>query len=94
MAKVNEAEAVSGKTPEETNIIGQMKSYIGVKSGDASIGGAAGAKAKFANDYAAKKYADVIALDQALGFMRTLPRGLFELPRGDSNNALPLAANG
>ncbi len=40
------------------------------------------------------KYADVIALDQALGFMRTLPRGLFELPRGDSNNALPLAANG
>lgn len=61
MAKVNEAEAVSGKTPEETQTISQMKSYIGVKSGDSSIGGAAGAKAKFANDYAAKKYADVIA---------------------------------
>jgi hypothetical protein len=38
-----------------------MKQYIGVKSGDASIGGAAGAKAKFANDYNAGKYKDVIA---------------------------------
>ena len=40
MAKVNEAEAVSGKTPDETEIINQMKQYVGVKSGDASIGGA------------------------------------------------------
>ena len=61
MAKVNEAEAVSGKTAEETNVINQMKNFIAVSSGDASIGGAAGAKAKFANDYNAGKYRDVIA---------------------------------
>lgn len=61
MAKINEAEAVPGKTADDTSIINQMKQYIGVKSGDASIGGAAGAKAKFANDYNAGKWRDVIA---------------------------------
>jgi hypothetical protein len=60
MAKVNEAEAAKS-TPDDAAIINQMKQYIGVKSGDASIGGAAGAKAKFANDYNAGKYKDVIA---------------------------------
>jgi hypothetical protein len=60
MAKVNEAEAVPGRTAEDNEIISKMKNYIGVKSGDASIGGAAGAKAKFANDYNARKYKDVI----------------------------------
>jgi hypothetical protein len=58
MAKVNEAEAVSGKTAEETQIIGKMKDYLSIKSGDTST--AVGAKAKFANDYNAKKYKDVI----------------------------------
>jgi hypothetical protein len=38
-----------------------MKQYIGVKTGDAALGGAAGAKAKFANDYNAGKWKDVIA---------------------------------
>jgi hypothetical protein len=60
MAKVNEAEAAKS-SPDDAAIINQMKQYIGVKSGDASIGGAAGAKAKFANDYNAGKYKDVIA---------------------------------
>jgi hypothetical protein len=64
MAKVNEAEAIPGKTAEETKVIGQMKEYIAVKSGDTST--PAGAKAKFANDYNARKYKDVIADSDAL----------------------------
>jgi hypothetical protein len=64
MAKVNEAEAVSGKTPEESKIVNQMKEYLAVKSGDTST--PAGAKAKFANDYNAKKYKDVIDDSEAL----------------------------
>lgn len=58
MAKVNEAEAVSGKSAEETKIVNQMKDAIAIKSGDTSTPG--GAKAKFANDYNARKYKDVI----------------------------------
>jgi hypothetical protein len=58
MAKVNEAEAVSGKSAEESKIVAQMKDFIAVKSGDTST--PAGAKAKFANDYNARKYKDVI----------------------------------
>jgi hypothetical protein len=64
MAKVNEAEAVSGKSAEESKIINQMKEYLAVKSGDIST--PAGAKAKFANDYNAKKYKDVIDDGEAL----------------------------
>ena len=64
MAKVNEAEAVPGKTAEETRVIAQMKDFIAVKSGDTST--TAGAKAKFANDYNARKYKDVIADSEAL----------------------------
>jgi hypothetical protein len=61
MAKIREAESAPGKTGDDTSVISSMKQYIGVKSGDASIGGAAGAKAKFANDYNAGKFKDVIA---------------------------------
>ncbi len=64
MAKINEAEAIGGKSAEENKIISQMKDFIAVKSGDTST--AAGAKAKFANDYNAKKYKDVIADSEAL----------------------------
>ena len=64
LAKINEAEAISGKTAEETKIISQMKDFIAIKSGDTST--AAGAKAKFANDYNAKKYKDVIDDGEAL----------------------------
>lgn len=60
MARVNEA-AAAAKTSDETAAVNQMKQYIAVKSGDASIGGALGAKAKFANDYAARRFRDVIA---------------------------------
>ena len=60
MAKINEAENAPGKTAADTTVINQMKQYVGVKSGDASIGGAAGAKAKFANDYNAGRWRDVI----------------------------------
>ncbi|HJT44076.1 MAG TPA: hypothetical protein VJ750_11320 [Rhizomicrobium sp.] len=61
MAKVNEAEAQPGRTAEDNDIIGKMKNYIAVASGDASIGGAAGAKAKFLKDYNARNYKEVIA---------------------------------
>jgi len=64
MAKVNEAEAIPGKTAEENRIINQMRDAIAVKSGDTST--AIGAKAKFANDYNARKYRDVIADADAL----------------------------
>jgi hypothetical protein len=60
MAKLREAESVKS-TPDDTAAINSMKQYIGVKTGDASLGGAAGAKAKFANDYNASKWRDVIA---------------------------------
>jgi len=64
MAKVNEAEAIPGKTAEDTKVIAQMKDYIAIKSGDISTPG--GAKAKFANDYNARKYKDVIEDAEAL----------------------------
>ena len=45
----------------DTAVINEMKKFVAVKSGDASIGGAGGAKAKFSNDYNAGKFKDVIA---------------------------------
>ena len=59
MAKINEADGVPGKTADDTTVINQMKNFVAVKSGDTST--AAGAKAKFANDYNAGKWRDVIA---------------------------------
>lgn len=63
-AKINEADAVPGKTADDTAIINQFKNFIAVKSGDTST--AAGAKAKFANDYNAGKWRDVIASAETL----------------------------
>ena len=60
MAKLKEADAVKS-SPDDTAAINSMKQYIGVKTGDVSLGGAAAAKAKFANDYNAGKFKDVIA---------------------------------
>jgi len=60
------AAAAAAKTPEEHQKADQMKQYIAVKSGDASIGGALGAKAKFANDASAGRWKDVIADGDAL----------------------------
>jgi len=64
MAKIAEAEAATGKTEGETKVIAQMKEYIATLSGDTSTAG--GAKAKFANDYNAKNYKEVIADADAL----------------------------
>ena len=58
-AKVHEAEAVGGLTPGDQAAIDQVKNYISAKSG----GGAAGAKAKFNNDYIAGHYAAVVGED-------------------------------
>ena len=58
-AKVNEAEGQANKTAADIAIINQMKNFIAVSSGDTST--PAGAKAKFANDYNAGRYRDVIS---------------------------------
>lgn len=63
-AKIAEAEAVPNKTEAESKVIAQMKEYIASVSGDTST--AAGAKTKFANDYNAKNYKEVIADAEAL----------------------------
>jgi len=60
LAKLREADAVKS-TPDDSAVINSMKQAIGVKTGDVALGGAAAAKAKFANDYNAGKYKDVIA---------------------------------
>ena len=58
MAKLSEAEAVKS-TPDDTTVINQIKQYISVASADPNT--PAGAKAKFANDYNANRFKDVIA---------------------------------
>jgi hypothetical protein len=57
-AKLNEAEAVAS-TPDDRAIINQFKNAIAVSSADPNTPG--GAKAKFAQDYNAGKFKDVIA---------------------------------
>src|SRR5581483_8493606 len=64
MAKVQEAEAVSGKTPDEISVINQMKDAIAVASGDTST--AKGCLAKFSKDYSSGKYKDAIADSECL----------------------------
>jgi len=58
MAKVREAESVSGLTAGEQQAISQTKEYVAAKTG--AGGGATGCKAKFANDYNAGRYRDAI----------------------------------
>jgi tetratricopeptide (TPR) repeat protein len=69
-AKVNEADNQANKTPADTQVISQMRNFIAVSSGDTST--PAGAKAKFANDYNAGKYRDVIAGADTLRKMNIL----------------------
>jgi hypothetical protein len=57
-AKLNEAEAAAS-TPDDRAIISQFKNAIAVSSADPNTPG--GAKAKFAQDYNAGKFKDVIA---------------------------------
>ena len=68
-AKVSQAEAVGGLTPGDQAAIAQVKSFIAAKSGT----GATGSKAKFAADYNAGRYQQVVG-----------PLGpVFEYQRGD-----------
>jgi hypothetical protein len=57
-AKLNEAEAAAS-TPDDHTIINQFKAAISISSADPNTPG--GAKAKFAQDYNAGKFRDVIA---------------------------------
>lgn len=57
-AKLNEAEAAAS-TPDDHAVINQMKNAISISSADPNTPG--GAKAKFAQDYGAGKWKDVIA---------------------------------
>jgi hypothetical protein len=60
LAKLKEADAAKS-TPDDATVITSMRQTIGVKTGDVTLGGPAAAKAKFANDYNAGKWKDVIA---------------------------------
>src|SRR5206468_3283059 len=57
-ARLNEAEAAAS-TPDDRAIINQFKNAISISSADPNTPG--GAKAKFAQDYSAGKFKDVIA---------------------------------
>jgi len=63
MAKVHEAESVSGLTGSEQSAISQTKQFIAAKTG--AGGSALGCKAKFATDYNAGRYKDVVGADAA-----------------------------
>jgi hypothetical protein len=63
MAKVHEAEGVSGLTAQERAAISQTQNFIAAKTG--AGGSALGCKAKFATDYNAGRYRDVVGADAA-----------------------------
>jgi hypothetical protein len=63
MAKVHEAEAAGKLTASEQAAISQTKNFIAAKTG--AGGGAVGCKAKFATDYNAGRYHDVVGADAA-----------------------------
>src|SRR5262249_49459822 len=71
MEQANAAAAAAKSAPERAKV-DQMKQYIAVKSGDASIGGALGAKAKFANDANASRWKEVIADGEGLAKTNSL----------------------
>ncbi|MBV8798958.1 MAG: hypothetical protein JO208_04005 [Alphaproteobacteria bacterium] len=63
MAKVNQAAAVGGLTGQEQAAINQTRQFIAAKTG--AGGSALGCKAKFATDYNAGRYRDVVGADAA-----------------------------
>jgi tetratricopeptide (TPR) repeat protein len=63
MAKVHEAESVSKLTGSEQSLIAQTKQFIAAKTG--AGGSSLGCKAKFATDYNAGHYKDVVGADAA-----------------------------
>jgi hypothetical protein len=68
MAAIRKAEHVSKLTSYERKVIAQTKQYVMVKTGDFSGGvtNATTAKAKFAHDYNARRYHDVVTTDAQL----------------------------
>jgi hypothetical protein len=67
-AKIHEAESVANLTSSEQQAISQTKEYVAAKTGNFSGGGgsATAAKAKFAMDYNAGRYRDVVGDDAEL----------------------------
>lgn len=65
MAKVREAEGVKGLSSAEQKAISQTKEYVAVTTGNFSggVNNATTAKAKFAADYRAGRYHDVVGQD-------------------------------
>ncbi|HEY1961347.1 MAG TPA: hypothetical protein VGG69_02925 [Rhizomicrobium sp.] len=61
MSKLHEAESVGGLTGAEQAAISQARQFIAVKTG--AGGSSLGCKAKFANDYNAGRYHDVVGAD-------------------------------
>jgi tetratricopeptide (TPR) repeat protein len=61
MEKVHEAESVGGLTAGEQAAISQTKNFVAAKTG--AGGGAVGCKTKFANDYSANRFRDVVGAD-------------------------------
>jgi hypothetical protein len=63
MEKVHEAESAGKLTASEQSAIAQTRSFIAAKTG--AGGSALGCKAKFATDYNAARYKDVVGADAA-----------------------------
>jgi tetratricopeptide (TPR) repeat protein len=62
MNHIREAESVGGLTGEEQSTISKMKDYIAVKSGGSvGVTDSVGARAKFAADWRARRYSDVVS---------------------------------
>ncbi|MBI1330917.1 MAG: hypothetical protein GC166_13560 [Alphaproteobacteria bacterium] len=63
LAKVKEAEGAGGLTSDEKNAIAQTREFIAAKTGAGSTNSVTGCKAKFANDYNARRYNLVVGED-------------------------------
>jgi hypothetical protein len=63
MAKVHEAEGVGSLTAEEQRTISQTKEFIAAKTGAGGADTSTGCQAKFANDYNAGRYHEVVSED-------------------------------
>jgi hypothetical protein len=65
MDRVNAASALA-KTAGDRDAVSRTKEYVAIQSGDASVGGALGARVKFSQDANAGRYREVIAAHDAL----------------------------
>jgi hypothetical protein len=89
LAKVRQAESVSGLTAEESKIVKQMKDYITVKAGGSGgpVESGPGAQAKFNADWNARRYRDVIADEDLLRKFNVLS-GTYEIVVGQAYEQL------